>query len=705
MSAIDPGMEALLETFVYESNTMLEQLDEILLESERAQNISHDNIDSIFRIMHTIKGSAAMMGFNAISTLGHAVEDIFYILREDSEKLTPVFSALFDLVFQSSDFLKHEVELVSDPAYEEGDPAEMVNRLHELAAIMKGAAPPPASGDAGGGTSQAAAGAAEASGSSAAAGQTLTSADYRRVRVYFEDDCQMENMRAFMLLTQLANCCDKLESVPPNPESDASLCDDIIRDGFLILCKPTESIDDVIKVIEGSLNIKSYEILPDEEIVEEAHAEQAAPQPGEASAPPAPAAAPAAAAAASAAPGAAASTAAQPSRQQSLISVNQAKLDILMDLVGEIVTAESMVSSNPDLKGLKLDNFTKSTRELRKLTDELQDVVMSIRMVPLTGTFQKMNRIVRDMAKSLNKKVELVTYGGDTEVDKTINDTIADPFMHMIRNSLDHAIESPEERVALGKPETGTVTINARNAGGEILIDVSDDGSGLDVDKILAKARNNGILIKPESEYTDKEIFMLIMLPGFSTNVEVTEYSGRGVGMDVVKKNLEKVGGTISIASQKNVGTTFTIKIPLTLAIVDGMNISVGDTIFTLPITSIKQSFKITDPKQVLYDTDGTEMILLRGECYPIIRLHSHFGIPTEKTDFMDGIMIQVESGNSIACLFADELLGEYQVVVKPFPSFFTKYNIKDQGLSGCCILGDGSICLILDSASLVNQL
>jgi two-component system chemotaxis sensor kinase CheA len=325
-------------------------------------------------------------------------------------------------------------------------------------------------------------------------------------------------------------------------------------------------------------------------------------------------------------------------------------------------------------------------------------------MVPLTGTFTKMNRIVRDMAKNLNKKVELVTYGGDTEVDKTINDTIADPFMHMIRNSLDHAIESPEERLTLGKPEIGTVTINARNAGGEILIDVSDDGRGLDIEKILAKARANGLLVKPESEYTDKEIFMLIMLPGFSTNTEVTEYSGRGVGMDVVKKNMEKVGGSISITSTKNVGTTFTIKIPLTLAIVDGMNISVGNTVFTLPITSIKQSFKITDPKQVLYDTDGAEMILLRGECYPIIRLHEHFGISTEKTNFMDGIMIQVESGNTIACLFADELLGEYQVVVKPFPSFFNKYNIKEQGLSGCCILGDGSICLILDVSNLMSK-
>ena len=211
---------------------------------------------------------------------------------------------------------------------------------------------------------------------------------------------------------------------------------------------------------------------------------------------------------------------------------------------------------------LKLDNFTKSFRELRKLTDELQDVVMSIRMVPLNGTFQKMNRIVRDMSKKLGKPVELVTVGGETEVDKTINDAIADPFMHMIRNSMDHAIESPEERRAKGKPEQGTITMSARNVGGEIIVDIIDDGCGLNPAKLLEKARNNGLLTKPESEYTEKEIFHLIMLPGFSTNEAVTEYSGRGVGMDVVRKNVEKVGGTISIDSKKDVGTTFTIKIP-----------------------------------------------------------------------------------------------------------------------------------------------
>lgn len=708
MSTVDPGMEALLDTFIYETNTELEQLDEILLASEQKKSISEDNINSIFRITHTIKGSAAMMGFNGISILAHAVEDVFYILRDDPAKLDVVFDELFDLIFQSSDFLKQEMERVADDDYVENDPKPIISRLEAQAAIMKGESPPAAAPAPAADTSAASAPSAAAVSTGGTGGGN--GSNIYRIRVYFEDECQMENMRAFMLLTQLQHCCEQLSSEPAHPENDAGTCAQIIKSGFIVICEPSDSIEEVLKIIEGALNIKSYEVLS-----QEAPAPEAPPAPAAQAVQAQAAAAPAQSAAASAqAQGQ--SAAAQPAAQQnapakgggqnkqSLISVNQGKLDHLLDLVGELVTAESMVASNPDLRGLRLDNFTKSIRELRKLTDELQDVVMSIRMVPLHSTFQKMNRIVRDMSKKLDKKVELVTDGGDTEVDKTINDAIADPFMHMIRNSMDHAIETPEERLALGKPEIGRITLSARNVGSDILIDVSDDGCGLNAQKLLQKAKNNGILTKPETEYTDKEAFQLIMLPGFSTNTEVTEFSGRGVGMDVVRKNVEHMGGSISISSAINQGTTFTIKIPLTLAIVDGMNIAVGSTVFTLPITSIKQSFKIVDESQIIHNTNGTEMIMLRGECLPIVRLHELFEIENDNSDITSGIMIQVESSGNGACLYADELLGEYQVVVKPFPMFLSKYDLKDRGLSGCSILGDGSISLILDVNNLLNR-
>lgn len=684
MSTIDPGMESLMEAFIYESTTLLEQLDEIMLESEKERNISEDNINEIFRIMHTIKGSAAMMGFSGISNLAHSVEDVFFIIRENPDKLNLVSDAVFDLVFQGSDFLKQEIENVQGDDYQAADPTPLITQLEEQASIMKGestAAPAPV---------EAPAGSAEHASAEQVEGSY-------RIQVMFDDDCQMENIRAFALISQLKPLCETITSIPENPETDSSLSAEIAKNGLILIVKPTAGIEEIEKAIEEALNIKSFEFLEEEKKEEPQPAEQPA------SAEVIPVSAPASTSKAPAAP-AAQPAAAKGGAKQSLISVNQSKLDHLMDLVGELVTAESMVASNPDLKGQRLDNFTKSIRELRKLTDELQDVVMSMRMVPLSGTFQKMNRIVRDMCKKLDKKVELVTEGGDTEIDKTINDAIGDPFMHMIRNSMDHAIESAEQRQAAGKPEVGQIKLSAKNVGGEILIDISDDGCGLDTEKLMTKARNNGLLTKPESEYTDKEIFHLIMLPGFSTNEQVTEYSGRGVGMDVVRKNVEKVGGNISINSAKGEGTTFTIKIPLTLAIVDGMDISVGGTTFTIPITSIKQSFKITDNSQIFLNTDGNEMIMLRGECYPIIRLHERFQINTEVTDLKDGIMIQVENSNSIACIFADELIGEQQVVVKPFPTFFNKYDLKGCGLSGCTILGDGSISLILDIRGLLNS-
>ena len=697
MGIVEPGMEAMLDVFVHETDTMLEELDEVLIESEKARNIDDDNINTIFRITHTIKGSAAMMNFEGMSNLAHSIEDVFYILRDNPEKLKVVFDTIFDLVFQSSDFLKDELNQIRTGVYEPSDPTELIDKIHAQVAILKGEAPAESTNDA----------------------ETVESApvveadeNSETLHIFFDDGCQMENIRGFMIVTQLEKVCDSVKTIPANIENDPETAAEIEKKGLFVTITPADALQEAIETVESALSVKSYEVVAKGDVVSEA-APVETPEKIEAELKAAgieeikteAIAKEVAAAKAAAAPQAKANqpkVSAKENAKQSLLSVNQAKLDKLMDLVGEIVTTESMVARNPDIQDLKLDNFTKSLRELDKLTDELQDIVMSIRMVPLQGTFHKMSRIVRDMSKKLDKKVELVTIGEDTEVDKTINDTIVDPLMHMVRNSVDHAIESPERRRELGKPETGTVTLYARNAGGEILIDVTDDGSGLDPQKLIAKAKEKGILTKPESEYTDKEAFQLIMAAGFSTNTTVTEFSGRGVGMDVVRKNIEQINGSISINSVKDEGTTFTIKIPLTIAIVDGMNIGVGNNIFTLPITSIKQLFRLTDESSIVKNTNGAEMIMIRGECYPIYRLHKVFGIGDSEKPFTDGLLIQVESGNGNACFFADELLGEYQVVVKPFPSLFNHYGLKKMGLSGCSILGDGSISLIIDAATLI---
>ena len=380
------------------------------------------------------------------------------------------------------------------------------------------------------------------------------------------------------------------------------------------------------------------------------------------------------------------------------------KLDNLMAIVGEIVITESMVTSCPELSGLKLDSFTKSARQLRKLTDELQDIVMSIRMVPISGIFQKMNRIVRDMGQKLNKDTELVIIGEDTEVDKAIVDCIGDPIMHIVRNSMDHGIEEDvADRIALGKSPKAKITLSAEHTGSEVIISIVDDGKGINPASVLSKAQRNGLLTKPESEYSKKEILNLLMLPGFSTNEEVTEYSGRGVGMDVVKKNVEKVGGVVSITSEVGEGTCTTLKIPLTMAIVDGMEIAVGNSIFTIPINNIRQSFKISSD-EIIRNVNNSEVIKRMDEFYPVIRLHELYNLETSITNIEDGILIWVESGDKSYCLFVDELLGEQQVVVKPLPAYLNSFNIKNSGVAGCTILGDGNISIILDVLNLYTN-
>lgn len=705
MAKIEPGMEAMLDMYFYETNSLLEQLDEILLRTEQANAFESEDIKEIFRIMHTIKGSSAMMGFDNLSVLAHKAEDMFFVIRENPDVITDV-SFVYDLVFQVSDSYKAQIDIIQnnvDGEYEALDFSDLIDKLLKARDTLLGE------------TSADSAPAEKAAAPAASAAPAAASADKTTVRVFFEDGCQMENLRAFLLINTIKDECSFLEYEPADVESNSETAKEIIEKGFLITFTAHDSADYVLKLIESALNVQSYEVV--------SAAEPAAVAPVQtAELPPEPTAAPAQPAAAAPAPAAPAPAPAKEqsavekaqaavekaqasggAQKQNLISVNLAKLDALHDIVGEIITTESMVISNPDLEGLELESFNKAARQLRKLTSELQDTVMSIRMVPLAGVFQKMNRIVRDMRKKLSKEVDFVIEGEDTEVDKSIVDSLNDPLMHLVRNCMDHGIEeNAEDRTKAGKPAKGTLKLSAQNASGEVVITVSDDGQGIDPEKILAKARRQGILTKPESEYTEKEIQNLILLPGFSTNEQVTEFSGRGVGMDVVKANVEKCGGSIIVDSKKGCYTNFIIKIPLTLAIIDGMEITVGDLVFTVPISTIRESFK-AESSQILRDTGGNEMIMIRGVCYPILRMHEKFGIETDVKELEDGILLLVETDNKSVCIFADKLIGEQQVVVKPFPKYLARYNIKDEGLSGCTIMGDGSISLIIDTNSLIG--
>lgn len=706
MAKIESGMEAMLDMYFFETNGLLEQLDEILLRTEQANAFEGEDIKEIFRIMHTIKGSSAMMGFDNLSVLAHKAEDMFFVIRENPDVITDV-SFVYDLVFQVSDSYKAQIEALQNNIngeYEAMNFDDLIDKLIKARDKLTNEA----SGEAPAADASASGGAAASSAPASGAGKT-------NVRVYFEDGCQMENLRAFLLINTIREECSFLEFTPEDVETNAESSKEIIENGFLVSFTPNDGVktDYVLKLIESAMNVQSYEVLDSipEAPKEEAPKADIPPEPAKKELKTEKTAAPAAAPAAKSeqssvekAQAAVANANSGSQQKQSLISVNLAKLDALHDIVGEIITTESMVISNPDLEGLELESFNKAARDLKKLTGELQDTVMSIRMVPLAGVFQKMNRIVRDMRKKLGKEVDFVLEGEDTEVDKSIVDNLQDPLMHLVRNSMDHGIgeEDPETRKSLGKPAKGTIKLTAENASGEVIITVSDDGQGIDPEKIMAKAKKMGLLTKPESEYSEREIQNMILLPGFSTNEVVTEFSGRGVGMDVVKANVEKCGGQILVDSKKGAGTNFIIKIPLTMAIIDGMEITVGDLVFTVPISTIHESFKV-EPGQLLRDTGGKEMIMIRGVVYPILRLHEKFMIDTEVTNLEDGILLLVETDNKSMCIFADKLIGEQQVVVKPFPKYLSRYNIKGEGLSGCTIMGDGSISLIIDTNTLIG--
>ncbi len=380
------------------------------------------------------------------------------------------------------------------------------------------------------------------------------------------------------------------------------------------------------------------------------------------------------------------------------IRVDLTKLDALVNLVGELVIAEAMVTRHPSLRTIEDETLERAVHQLRRVSADLQDVAMAVRMIPLSATFRKLIRLVHDLSNKVGKHARLELVGEETEVDKSLIEQLSDPLVHIVRNSLDHGLELPHERHAAGKPETGTITIEARHEGGEVLIIISDDGRGLDRNRILGKAVERGLVPESEAEkLTDAQIHKLIFEPGFSTADKVTDISGRGVGMDVVKKNIEKVKGTVEIRSKPLMGTSIVLHIPLTLAIIDGMLVRVGSARYTLPLLSIRESFRPL-PEQITVTPDGQEVARVRRDMLPVVRLHELYARAPDHEKLEEGILVIVESGAQTVCLFVDELLGQQQAVIKGLSSYLG----QPRGVSGCTILGDGEVSLILDVGSLM---
>ena len=719
--------DGMLDIYLFENEQLLEQLQERVLEQKDADCFDEESINEIFRTMHTIKGSSGIMMFDNITAVSHKLEDVFYFLRESHPENVPHLQ-LVEHVLEVEDFISGEMEKIrnGDPA--DGDASKIVADLDKFLEQIKnggekaeGAEPPPENVH-------------EEPKHFYIAPVATSDSRFYKIYITFYPETEMANVHAYKAVYALKEIAEDLLYSPEDIISDENSSETIIKEGFRILLQAQCTEDEIRQIIGVGYDIKEVDVYEckAEEFLQgfdfgengssaaesavidlnasveeiESKAEAAAAKAGEgqeAAEPAKPKIAPGDFVIKSKEPGKRKTLAKDKKNDKaSFISVNVSKMDQLMELIGELVISESVVLQSPDLNvpGLNLDNFKKEAAQLTKVSTDLQDVIMSMRMVPLTNTFQKMNRIVFDVSRKLGKDIDFVMVGEQTEVDKNIIEHISDPLMHIVRNSVDHGIESKEARLESGKPERGKVTLSAKTEAGKVWISVEDDGTGLDREKIIAKARKQGLLddSKPDSAYSDKEVYQFITLPGFSTNEQVTEYSGRGVGMDVVIQNIQTIGGTLDIESRPGLGSTMILKIPLTLAIIDGIVMEVGGSSFVMETGVIKQFIRVTEDMMV-HEPNGDEYIMIRGEAYPVLRLGRWYGLEKYEEEVENGIMMILEVEDKKICLMVDKLVGEREIVVKPIPSYIKKVK----GLSGCTQLGDGSIALILDAAGLIE--
>lgn len=707
--------EGMLDIYLFENGQLLERLQDIVLEQKDEECFDEESINEIFRTMHTIKGSSGIMMFDDITAVSHKLEDVFFYLRESHPQNVPHLE-LVEHVLNVADFITEEMEKIQNGESADGDSSDIIKELDKFLSKIKG--------------EDVKQGKVikenehEAPKQFYIAPMATSESCFFKIYLTYDPDIQLANIHAYKVVYALKNIAEDLIYSPEDIVSNESSAEEILENGFKMLLQTQSTEEDLRKIIGEGYELKKVEIYPCtakefqqgfdsigseiridlESSVEEIEA-KAQNKEQEKEPPKKEKLAPGDFVISSKDPGKAKKLAKdkpKKSEKAAFISVDVGKMDMLMDLIGELVISESVVMQNPDLKapGLKLDNFNKAAVQMAKISTDLQNVIMSMRMVPLTNTFQKMNRIVFDVSRKLGKEIEFEMIGENTEVDKNIIEHISDPLMHIVRNSVDHGIEMKEERLAKGKKEKGKITLSAKNESGKVWISVEDNGAGLDREKILAKARKQGILdmTKPDSAYTDKEVYQFITYPGFSTNEQVTEYSGRGVGMDVVVSNLQAIGGSLEIESTPGWGSTMSLKIPLTLAIIDGIVMKIGNSAFVIETGVVKEFVSVT--KEMMgQEPNGDEFVMIRGECYPVLRLGEWYHLKNYRENVEDGMMVILEVDKKTICLFVDSLVGKQEIVVKPIPSYIRKVK----GLSGCTQLGDGSIALILDAAGMIE--
>lgn len=696
----DIDLTQFYQIFFEEAGENLDQMEQMLLALD-VEKADDEELNAIFRCAHSIKGGAATFGFADVAELTHQMESLLDKLRRHELKPT---TAMVDVLLESSDALRGLLAVHQGRASEPPATHELVARIYALAhgepmaapeaapVIVAEPAPAPA---------PVSAPAPQATAPAAPAGKTT-----RAIDIHIGP---LDNPAAADGIAELFRDIPGLGSIETMPSDVA---------GKRVFRASTSASDaELLDLFTFHVSREQIQIL-DATPAAPAAAQVSAPKATEGTdfgffdgAPGVPEAAPAPAVSASEAARpaaakpetrAAASTAAAGASaagpESTTLRVSVSKVDQLINLVGELVITQAMLAQKSrELDASANQPLLAGLADLDRNTRDLQEAVMSIRMIPMSVVFNRFPRMLRDLASKLGKKVELVTFGEATELDKGLVEKITDPLTHLIRNSCDHGIEMPDERRAKGKNETGTITLSATHQGGSILIEVRDDGKGLSREKLLKKAREKGI--EAPDTLTDAEVWNLIFAPGFSTADQVTDVSGRGVGMDVVKKNITALGGTVELDSAEGYGMRVSVRLPLTLAIMDGMSVRVSEEVYILPLASVIESFQIK-PSDINTVAQGAQVVKVRDEYMPVIELEQVFHVPRFEHNGNSPIMVVIEADGQRVALMVDELLGQQQVVIKNLESNYRKVP----NVSGATILGDGKVALILDTSGLVRR-
>lgn len=680
------------QVFFEEAGENLDRMEKLLLDLN-VEAADDEEMNAIFRCAHSIKGGAATFGFKDVAELTHQMETLLDKLRR--HELTPT-AAMVDVLLQSGDALRAQLGRHQGSDTAEVDTTELLIHIRAMSSGQAPIAPV---------AKPAAAPTPVTVPTPTAAAEETTSARVLELRVGpLEHPEQANNLvELFKEIADLGTIEPLDNGMPADGMRRFKIC-------------TTSSDSDLLDLFTFHVTREQVALLPlsagfgfhsgapgaPPESPTELGYGFFADAPGTPGAGQPPGAAPSlevgtAAASAAKAP-ARAEKPAVAAVEAATLRVSVEKVDQLINLVGELVITQAMLAQNSQgLDTALYQQLAAGLADLDRNTRDLQESVMSIRMIPMSMVFNRFPRMLRDLAAKLNKKVDFVTLGEATELDKGLVEKITDPLTHLVRNSCDHGIELPEERVAKGKPETGTITLSASHQGGSIVIEVRDDGRGLSRDKLLSKARERGISA-PDS-MTDAEVWSLIFAPGFSTADVVTDVSGRGVGMDVVKKNILSLGGTVDIDSAEGYGMRVSVRLPLTLAIMDGMSVGVGDEVYIVPLSSVVESFQVQGDMVKTVGGSG-RVVEVRDEYMPVLEMERVFDVPRFDFEHVSGIMVVVEADGGRVALLVDELLGQQQVVVKNLEANYRKVN----DVSGATIMGDGRVALILDVSSLVRR-